>query len=284
MKYKISIIIPIHNIENYIDKTLESIINQSIGYENLEVIMVDDCSSDGTPKIIDSYAAKYDNFIAIHLPENNGLPGKPRNIGLEIASSDFIMFMDHDDLFEEDICEVLFNRITSEDVDIVFCNFRSVFDDGSSHKYISIIKDKKEINVKTVNEDERILKLPPSIWTKIFRKNLILDNSIRFPEGMLAEDLSFYIHTLLKAKGIIYLNNYYGYNYRIRNSDKEKSTIHIRNKKYLHAMISGYKYTLNILKHEKKEVFFPIIFSSHLKYWMICLVTGKITKPEKKEL
>ncbi len=83
MKYKISIIIPVHNIEKHLDKTLNSLIKQTIGIENLEIIIVNDCSTDGTAEIIKKYTDKYENFIDITLKKNSGLPGLPRNIGLE---------------------------------------------------------------------------------------------------------------------------------------------------------------------------------------------------------
>ena len=283
MKYKISIIIPIYNIEKHLEKTLNSLINQTIGIENLEIIMVNDCSTDSTAEIIKKYTSKYKNFIDITLTENSGLPGLPRNIGLERSNSDFVMFMDHDDYYSSDAFEILFKKITDDKVDIVFCNFNYVYDDGTIQK-ISKYKNLPEIKLNTINDDIEFLRLSPSIWTKIFRKSFLNKNNIRFPEEMLAEDVSFVTHSFLKAKGIIYLNQYYGYNYRIRDSDKEKSTIYIRNKKYLHAMILGYYDTYNILKEEKKESFFPIIFNEHLEYWLTCFITGNTTKAEKLEL
>ncbi len=123
MKYKISIIIPVYNVENYIKDSLESIIRQSIGFKNLEVIMVNDCSTDKSGEIIDDYANKYENFIAIHSTKNSGFAGTPRNMGMEKATSDFIMFLDADDIYKEDICEVFYNKITSEDVDVVSGNY-----------------------------------------------------------------------------------------------------------------------------------------------------------------
>jgi poly(ribitol-phosphate) beta-N-acetylglucosaminyltransferase len=283
MKYKISIVIPIHNIEEHLEKTLNSLINQTIGIENLEVIMVDDYSTDGTKDIIKNYTEKYENFIDVTLNNNSGLPGKPRNIGLRRATSDFVMFMDHDDYYAEDACEILYNKITKENADMVFCNFKFDYDDGSV-KYISRYKDKSEIKIDKIDDDIEFLALPPSIWTKIFRRSFIIKNNILFPEGMLAEDVSFFIHTLLKANGIIFLNNYYGYNYRIRDSEADKSTIHIRNKDYLHAMILGYNDTYNILKQEKKDSYFAIIFKEHLEYWMKCFILSNTTKSEKLEL
>jgi len=283
MNYKISIIIPIHNIEKYLSKTLDSILSQSIGHENIEVIMVNDCSTDKSPYIINEYADKYNNFKALHLTENSGLPGKPRNIGIKQSNGDYLMFMDHDDFYSEDMCEILYDKITNEKADIVFCNYNYVFDDNTIKKRLSDY-NKSEIKIKHIKDNNQFLALPPSIWTKIYKRKFITENDIHFPEGILGEDLSFFIHSLLKAEGIIYLNDYHGYNYRIRDSERGRSTIHIKNKKYLNAMILGYINTYNILKHEKKEYYFPIIFEGHLRYWMNCFITGNTSKSEKKEL
>lgn len=284
MKYKISVVIPTHNIAKYLKNTIKSLLNQTIGFKNLEVIIVDDNSTDGTKKIVEEFASKYENFKGIYLTENSGFPGKPRNIGLEKASSDYIIFMDHDDFYAEDAFEVLYNKITEENADMVFCRYAHVFNDGRKKTFPSIFKDVPEIKLNNIDENTKLLTIVPSIWTKIFKLKFIEDNKIKFPEGMLAEDLYFVVKSLLNAKGIIYLNNYYGYNYRIRNSDKEKSTIHIKNKKYLHALISGYYETYNLLKKEEKEFYYPIIFERHLKYWINSFVTGNLTKSEQKEL
>lgn len=282
--YSITIIIPVHNIEKYLEQTLNSLLNQSIGYENLEVIMVNDCSTDGSGKIIDKYARKYENFVAIHLPENNGLPGKPRNIGIERATGEYLMFMDHDDYYSDDACEVFYNRITNENADVLFSRYNYIFDGGQVKQSFNHFEELNEISLNSVDENKELFKIAPSIWTKLFKRSFILENDIRFPEGMLAEDLSFVVHAFLKAHGIIYLNNYFGYNYRIRNSEGEKSTIHIRNKKYLLAMINGYYHTYNIIKDQKKEEYFPIIFEGNLQYWMGSFILSDTKPSEKLEL
>ena len=102
MTYKISIIIPIFNVEFYIERCLFSIFNQTIGFENLEVILVDDVSNDRTHYIIEKYASRYDNIKYKILDENSGAAGKPRNVGIELASADYIMFIDPDDFFTND--------------------------------------------------------------------------------------------------------------------------------------------------------------------------------------
>ena len=89
--FKISIIVPVFNVEDYIPLAFESIVNQTIGFDNLEVIFVDDASTDGSPKIIDEYADKHDNVISVHLEENSGDAGRPRNVAMEYASADYML-------------------------------------------------------------------------------------------------------------------------------------------------------------------------------------------------
>lgn len=85
MKYKISIILPVYNVEKYIREAIESIKRQTIGLQNLEIILVDDCSNDRSWEIIDEYVKKFHNFIGIRLNERSGAAGKPRNVGIEKA-------------------------------------------------------------------------------------------------------------------------------------------------------------------------------------------------------
>ena len=284
MNFKISIIIPIYNMEKHLNQTLDSLLNQTIGHENLEIIMIDDCSDDGSVEIIKNYTKEYENFFAIHLPKNNGLPGKPRNIGIERASSEYLMFMDHDDYYSDDACEVLYNKITEENVDIVFSRYNYVYENGRIQHSPNHFGEVDEIKINTIDEDKRLLTISPSIWTKIFKKSVIRENKIMFLEDVLAEDLFFVLQYLLKANGIIYLNNYFSYNYRIRDSDGDKSTIRIKNKKYLLAMINGYVDIYNMLKDLNKEKYFSIIFKEHSQYWMNCFILSNTNISEKKEL
>ena len=284
MKYKISIIIPTHNIEKYLVESVNSLFNQTIGIQNVEIIMVDDHSSDGTAAIIDNYANDYNNFIPIHLTENSGLPGKPRNIGLEKATGEYLMFMDHDDCYASDALETFYNKITTEGADVIFSRYNYYFENGRITQNPNLFGKKKEIIVDNIAEEERLLSTAPAIWAKMFKRSFIMNNNIRFPEGMLAEDLSFVTQAFLKARGIIYLNDYFSYYYRIRDSEQDKSTIRIRNKKYLQAMISGYNHTYHVLKRLRKEKYFPMIFEGHLKYWMNSFLYSDAKSEDKKEL
>ena len=101
---------------------------------------------------------------------------------------------------------------------------------------------------------------------------------------MLAEDLYVYVYALLKSKKTVYLDDFYSYNYSIRDVDGNKSTIHIRNKKYLESMVHGYFEVDNLLDKLNKEEFFSNIFKRHFVYWLTSLVVSDISDTEKREL
>jgi len=277
---KISVIIPVYNVENYLRQCLDSIINQTL--KEIEIICINDGSTDSSKQILEEYALK-DERIKIINQKNKGVSAA-RNTGIDAATGEYIGFVDSDDWVKLDAYEKLYNKITREDVDIVFSRYNYVFEDGRIEHNPNYFKELDEIKINSIDENLELLKISPSIWTKIFKKSFILDNKIRFPEGVLAEDLFFIVQYLLKANGIVYLNNYFSYNYRIRDSGEEKSTIHIRNKKSLMAMIDGYLKTYNILKDQKQEKYFSVFFKEHFQYWMNSFILSNTSSSEKKEL
>ena len=119
----ISIIIPAYNIEDYIGTCLDSLLKQT--YKNLEIIVVDDGSSDNTGKIVDEYTIKYKNIKVIH--KKNAGVSAARNSGLDLASGDYIGFVDGDDTVDEEMFEILINNAIKYDADISHCGYKMVF-------------------------------------------------------------------------------------------------------------------------------------------------------------
>ena len=125
-QFKISIIIPVYNGEKYLPITLDSVINQTIGIENLEIIIANDCSTDNTKQIIEEYKERINNqtnketIKSIHLVENMGGAFGPRNIALDHVNGEYLMFIDSDDTYPQDACETLYNKINEYDCDIAF--------------------------------------------------------------------------------------------------------------------------------------------------------------------
>ncbi|WP_407393593.1 glycosyltransferase family 2 protein, partial [Methanobrevibacter sp.] len=239
MDYKISIILPIFNVEPFLRDALDSIVNQTFNLNELEVIMVDDCSTDGSGEIIDEYGEKYDNFIAIHLEENSGTAGKPRNTGLDYAHGDYIMFLDSDDELMEDVCEVLYSKSIESDADIVTGNAICI---QLNNKIPDIIYPKNYFEFNP-NKNLQLFK-PFRIWGTLYKKSLINDNHIRLIRAATNDDTHFVYNCYLHADKIIYLNDYYGVKYYERESEEFDS---LTNKMSKFNIISTFEAFIQIL-------------------------------------
>lgn len=246
--YKISIILPIFNVETHLHRSLDSIVNQTIGVENLEVIMVNDASTDNSKQIIDKYAEKYTNFIAIHKTTNSGNAGEPRNIGLKHASAEYIMFFDPDDEFCLDYCEVMYNTITQKNVDIVRCNAITV---AENKETLSYYYDKK-VNEVLLTTHDSPLKLF-AVMSGIHKNSLILENNITFP-NYVGEDVAFTINEWIHMDKMLYLNNYFGYKYFIR----EDSVSHTPNIENITGLLNAISDGYSLMKDNEREDLAPI--------------------------
>ncbi|WP_052948827.1 glycosyltransferase family 2 protein [Mesobacillus campisalis] len=108
-KSKVSVVTPVYNAEKYLRKTIDSVINQTIGFDHIEYLLVDDCSTDSSRDILLEYSSRYENIIAVFLECNTGTPGQPRNLGIQLSSSEYITFLDADDWLEPNGLEILHN-------------------------------------------------------------------------------------------------------------------------------------------------------------------------------
>lgn len=264
MNYKISVIIPTYNAEDYLLDAVESIKNQTLGFENIELILVDDNSSDNTKTILKDLNQSYENIKSIFLEGNSGTASQPRNLGIDNASSDYIMFLDNDDIYYPKMCEEMYNTIHDNNVDVVSCRYdintkrpNSFLDNFNPKKYEfkgKYDKEKDIIYLNSVEDFPNIMTLghPTMIWTKIFRKSFILENSILFPKGDLYEDVYFSANSYLNAKGIIILNSFLGYGYQLRTEGEDKSTCQIFSKSMLQKQLRGFLKIMDFLKNETK--------------------------------
>lgn len=280
--YKISVIVSTYNTGDYLNEFLDSIKSQSIGFDNVEVIFVDDNSNDEhTLELLNEFNRSYNNVNVEFLKINSGFPGTGRNVGLNLVGADYVIFADHDDTYTDNAFEVMYNKIGKNDM--LISNFNQVYP-NKSIPFKSIYKNSGEIQVSDINEDKNLLRVPAAIWTRLFRKDFLFDNDIRFLEGMLAEDVYVATYSCLKADGIIYLNDFYSYNYKIRDSENDKSTIHVRNRKYIEAILNGYYKIDEMLVRLNKTSFGELIFRSHLTSWLYTIVLSKISDDDKKDL
>lgn len=247
----------------------------------MEIIFIDDCSTDNSKEKIQYYSEKYENVIGIYLNENSGYAGKPRNEGLKRATSEYVMFLDSDDYFLEDACQTLYNKISSENVDLVSGNF--CLDNKSNIHSWNHIDIKNEIKVKNIEEKPSLLLLPPSIWTKIYRKEFILENEILFDENLPGQDALFLYKIFIHANGIIFINKaLVVYCKRDYTKTKEKSITDDRTYKRLYDYLIAYEKMYNVLNNFNEEL--TIAVSSHFSYWSNLLKNSSIPTQEKINL
>lgn len=282
--YFISIIIPTFNVEKTIDIAFNSLLNQSIGFENLEVIFVDDNSRDNTKEKINQYSKNHPNVSGIFLSSNSGFPGKPRNLGIENSTANYIMFLDADDLYLENACEILYEKMRKEDCDLVSANFIQIKNKKKIIKDWNFLNlENKELRVNNISDRLDLFKVAPSVWTKIYKKSFLLKNNLSFVENLPAEDLLFVSEVFIKAECIIFLDiPIYYYMGRDYSTNIQKAISDDNRKEQLSNYLRTYELTYNLVKHKfEKE---PEFLFNHLIYWLKLLKRSELSKKEKIDL
>lgn len=217
VKPKISIIIPVYNVEDYVEDCLQSVLNQTM--DDYEVICIDDGSTDDSVKIIKDYSSRFRHFVLCEHKVNKGLSAA-RNTGIENSSGEYLFFLDSDDFIEPDTLEVLAERMDSDQLDMLFFDFdyffnpkdeiipRSVFEDIRG---IHGVFSGQDLFVRMINERRFYV----YACFRIYRTEFIKSNSIWFVDKMLHEDYLFYLDCMLSAKRVAcYPHKFYHYRRR----------------------------------------------------------------------
>lgn len=279
--YKISIIIPVFNIGEKLKDAFESIKNQTFDFENLEIIFVDDCSTDNSADIIKEYSDCYENVKSIIMDENSGYAGKPRNIGIENATADYLMFLDPDDVYLENACETLYENIVGTDLDMVSGNFLSTSINGEYKiSWYNIELTDGSIQIDSIYKQPKLFLLPPSVWSKIFKKDFILDNNITFPVGIPAQDVVFVYNSLLKANNIKYVDIPVVRYIPGVDESKNQSVTSTRNKNTIFGLLKAYYYALDLFDDYEDLMSYVAI---HLNFWVKQVVISGISHKEKSD-
>ena len=177
---EVSVVVPIYNVEKYLGRCLESLVNQT--FQNIEIICVNDGSPDQSQKIVDEYYKKYPHLIKSLIKENGGL-GDARNYGLAHASGKYICFIDSDDWVELDMIEKMYQNAVENDSDIVCCGLRRIDEKGN-------VLSREQLNLKNeYTPREAMITLAPAAWNKLYRKSLFDETNIKYPVGVWYEDL-----------------------------------------------------------------------------------------------
>lgn len=215
---KVSVVVPVYNVEEYLEECLLSILNQTLS--DIEVICVDDGSVDRSADILKEYAKK-DNRIKI-ITQQNGKQGKARNAGVEISSGEYIGFVDSDDYIQANFYETLYNAAKKHNADIACTNIYRKRKTLGSYK----IKYEKEEVFENI-EDKMSAAYVPSynyVWNKIYKKDALIKSGVKFVEGMFFEDIEYTIKVLYYLNKMVTVPNT-GYIYRESNVSTVKKLV-----------------------------------------------------------
>lgn len=253
-KPKISIIIPIYNVEEYIKTALDSLVNQTL--EDIEIIIVNDCTPDNSMNLVRKYAKNDERFVILEQDSNQG-QGVARNRALDIATGEYIMFLDPDDWYELNTCEKAYNQISKNQNDIVFFDLYSWKErngklckqNSKSNRLIKLNKYKsnQHINLSEIKENWLTSCVT---WCQIYSREFLNINNIRFSNDRFTENIPFFIKAIVCSKDASILNEPL-YNYR-----KKVGKFTVDYPKYYESVFSSKALVRDIIwNSENKEAF-----------------------------
>ena len=199
MSEKITVIIPIYKVEKYLDRCVESVVNQT--YSNLEIILVDDGSTDNCPNMCDEWANKDNRIVVIH-KQNGGL-SDARNAALDICTGKYVTFVDSDDTIESNMVEYLYGLISENSADLSICDLKYISENAKVQNRISdnddiVVMNKKEA-LKNLCEESLFSN---SACAKMYKTSDFKD--IRYPKGKLYEDIATTYKLIMKASKVVF--------------------------------------------------------------------------------
>lgn len=236
---KLSVIVPIYGVEQYLDRCIQSIVN--VNYKNIEIILVDDGSKDGCPAICDSWEQKDNRIKVIHKP-NGGLVSA-RKAGLEIATGEYATYVDGDDWIEPE----MYDCLEQYDVDLIVEGF--VSDDGKNCKKVTNrvspgqYKDERKSKLceQMILDKNRNFIIYPNVWNKVYRRNKLVDIQFQVPDNIsLGEDVAVTYSYLIGSKEIVILDSCYYHYIHNPNSMTTKKDV-----KYLEKCMPLFDYLMD---------------------------------------
>ncbi len=271
---KITVIVPVYNVENYLEEAINSVISQT--YKNLEILIIDDGSTDNSSQICDKYAKK-DIRIKVFHQTNKGLSGA-RNTGLKNATGKYIMFLDSDDKFEPQACETMYKFIERTKADYAIGNYINIDEDGSKWENPIFKKDTyKEFTLSIKDYEKSFYIMNSAVWNKIFRKSFLDSLNITFVERLPAEDAIFTTTCFIKSKKVCYIPEII-YQYRQRYSNSISNSC---SKKYFDGINKAYNIIYQNFKDNNEIGFYRYFYAKSMNYILYKFIDS--TKLERQE-
>lgn len=247
---KVSIIVPIYNVENYLEKCLESLVNQTL--RDIEIILINDASPDNSDKIMERYAKQYDFVRTVYLKENRCLGGA-RNAGVELACGDYILFVDSDDYIDLDYCERMYQAICESGSDIAYSAYKTVNEsyEETGEKLTYPIEFSGEL---TEGKKRGIINKGVFAWGKMYSRILWNKLGLTFPEHLKYEDAPTIPIYILHAGKCCYVDGTY-YRYLIRGT----SIVRTRNEGHGDAQKTALLFVERMKKYGLYDKYLPEI-------------------------
>lgn len=270
----ISVVIPIYNVEQYLNACVDSVVNQT--YSNLEIILIDDGSPDNCPEICDEYA-KHDSRIKVIHQKNGGLSAA-RNAGIDFAHGEFLTFIDSDDFVVRNYVELLYKGIVEFDADISIASFYTFTKENElaiSYSELSFTEVTREECFKRYGAIKADLSMPfISACNKLYKRDLF--SSIRFSIGKLYEDAFSTYKLLDDAKKIVFTSTYL-YFYRLNPQSILGQSFKEKHLEMVEAFCSGMNYFYQKGENEIAEMFRPPLLMREIYCWwgVKCVLKNK---------
>ena len=238
---KVSVIVPVYNVEKYIERCLESLVNQTL--QDIEIIVVNDGSKDGSEDIIKRYLKSYGKMIKYVTKQNGGL-SDARNYGMKYATGEYIAFLDSDDYVDVTIYEKMYNKAIEENCDFVECDFIWKYDNKEVQDYGELYKDNHEML-----ERARVV-----AWNKLIKRTLLEQINITFPKGLWYEDVEFFYKLVPHIKKFGFVKEYLIY--YVQRGDSIAKTQNERTKEIFYVLdnVIDYYKENNLYEEYKPEL------------------------------
>lgn len=263
--YKVSVVVPIYNVEKYLKTCLESLVKQTL--KEIQIILVNDGSTDESGNIAKSYAEKYPDKI-IYLEKENGGLSDARNYGIPYAKGEYIAFLDSDDYIEKNAYEQMYNKAVQENSDYVECDFIWEYPN----------KKKLDKQVPYSNKKEMLTNVRVVAWNKLIKKEIIEKNNIYFPKGLRYEDVEFTYTLIPYLNKCSYVNKEF-----IHYIQRDNSIANVQNERTAEIFII----LDNVMKYYKTHNFYDE-YKDELEYnyarLLLCSSLKRMCKIKNKSI
>lgn len=215
----VSVVMPIYNVENFLKKSLESVLNQTL--KNIEIICINDGSTDGSLDIINYFALKDERIVVFN--KNNSGYGNTMNIGIRIAKGEYIGILEPDDFMDYDMIEKLYKEAKKYDLDVVKSNYFNYKTSSNTNTFVNVLGKFNYNKIISSEDNKYICNIRPCIWSAIYKKQLLIKNKIFFNEtpGASYQDTAFSFKVWVNAKKVEFVKPAY-LHYRTDNDNSSE--------------------------------------------------------------